>query len=75
MWLNDSGASYHMSGNRSLFSSLYEISSTFGCLWKSTVSTMAGKVTLGDNLVFENVLYVPALNCNLLSVSHSLETL
>ncbi|KAL2933792.1 Retrovirus-related Pol polyprotein from transposon TNT 1-94 [Bienertia sinuspersici] len=74
-WIIDTGASNHMSGNVDLFVDLYDISSEPVGLpnGKSTTATKEGRIKLSDSLYLDNVLYVPALNCNLLSVSQLLE--
>ncbi|XP_021775484.1 uncharacterized protein LOC110739325 [Chenopodium quinoa] len=67
-WLIDTGASNHMSCNIDLFTDLHDISSPVGYPnGKSTTTTKEGKVILSDGLTLYNVLYVPALKCNLLS--------
>uniref|UniRef100_A0A803NEI4 FBD domain-containing protein n=1 Tax=Chenopodium quinoa TaxID=63459 RepID=A0A803NEI4_CHEQI len=63
-----------MYGNIDLFTNLSDISSPVGLPnGKSTTATKEGRVILSDNLTLDNVLYVPALKCNLLAVSQLLE--
>ncbi|XP_021753751.1 uncharacterized protein LOC110719155 [Chenopodium quinoa] len=53
---------------------LYDISSPVGLPnRKSTTATKEGRLVLSDGLTLDNVLYVPALKCNLLYVSQLLE--
>lgn len=64
-----------MSGNIDLFYDIHEIPSEPVGLpnGKSTTATKEGRVKISDDIIWENVLYVPALNCNLMSVSQFLE--
>ncbi|XP_021749717.1 uncharacterized protein LOC110715444 [Chenopodium quinoa] len=73
-WLINTGASNHMSGNIDLFTNLSDISSPV-CLpnGKSITATKEGRVIMSYNLTLHNVLYNPALKCNLLSGSQLLE--
>lgn len=71
-WIVDSGASDHMTGNSSLFSSLLPCKTLLHV--KIADGTMAkvsgiGTVKISSNLNLLNVLYVPSLSCNLLSIS------
>ncbi|XP_021856077.1 uncharacterized protein [Spinacia oleracea] len=74
-WIIDTGASNHMSGNVDLFIDLHDISSSTVGLpnGKNTIATKEGRVKLSDTLILDDVLFVPALTCNLLSVSQLLE--
>lgn len=71
-WIVDSGASDHMTGDRSLFSFLSKYSH------ESTVRIADGScsrvdgigtITISPSLVLNSVLYVTKLDCNLLSVN------
>ena len=71
-WIIDSGASDHMTGNRELFFNFLDSSS------RSSIKTAdgsfspikgSGSVLINDNLLLEDVLFVPNLACNLVSVS------
>lgn len=63
-----------MSGNVSLFIDLVDISSYVSLpIGKGTTATKEGKIRLSNQLVLENVFYVPALNNNLLFVCQLLE--
>jgi len=71
-WVLDSGATYHITGNKSFFSSL----STTGCLPSVTMangykvpSHGVGTINLFSSLSIGNVLYVPGSLFNLLSIS------
>ena len=67
----DSGASAHMVGDVNLVSNLQKVSpiaiglSNGDC----TVARDMGSVNLGDRTKLDNVLYVPNLNCSLVSIS------
>ena len=77
-WLIDSGASAHMSGNRSLFSNIRQRPAI-------TIKTAAdmpyetslhGDIPLnvhGKDLIIKDVLYLPSFNKNLLSVGSMVE--
>ena len=71
-WVLDSGATDHINGNKSFFSSL----STTGCLPSVTMangykvpSHGVGTINLFSSLSIGNVLYVPGSLFNLLSIS------
>ncbi|KAK2979620.1 hypothetical protein RJ640_020112 [Escallonia rubra] len=70
-WLIDSGASYHMTGNLNLFSSIWDIPPSPVGLpdGLQTNAIKAGSVSLADNIILCHVLYVPNLAFNLISVS------
>uniref|UniRef100_A0A803NGP2 Polyprotein n=1 Tax=Cannabis sativa TaxID=3483 RepID=A0A803NGP2_CANSA len=71
-WIVDSGASHHMTGN-------FQVFNTFKpCAHSQTVRIddgsltpmiETGSITLSDDLLLSSVLFVPKLNCNLLSIS------
>ena len=67
----DSGASAHMVGDVKLVSNLQKISPIVIGLPNGDciVASDVGSVVLGDGIKLNNVLYVPNLNCNLVSVS------
>jgi len=71
LWMLDSGASAHMVGDVKLVSNLRQVSPIAIGLPNGdcTVARNVGSVTLGDDIKLDNVLYVPNLNCNLVSVS------
>ena len=69
-WIIDTGATYHMTGDLSW---LFDTIALFECPvglpnGESVVATQSGSVRLSNNITLQNVLYVPKLNCNLLSV-------
>ncbi|KAH7565024.1 hypothetical protein JRO89_XS09G0112900 [Xanthoceras sorbifolium] len=76
-WIIDTGCSNHMTGNISLFESLYDVSPSPVGLpnGNHTTAIKEGKIVLSDGLILKNVLYVPDLNVNLISVSQLLATL
>ena len=69
-WVIDSGATDHIAGNKSLFSSI----STFGFLpsvtMADTPSRGRGTIHPSSTLSIDNALLVPGSPFNLLSVSH-----
>nr|GLL39973.1 copia protein (gag-int-pol protein) [Ipomoea trifida] len=74
-WIIDTGASNHMTGNVNI---LHNVSNMTGCPvglpdGRSTVATKKGLVNLDEILKMHNVLYVPELNCNLISVSQLID--
>lgn len=70
-WIIDTGASNHMSGNVKLFNELHDVPPSPAGLpnGNHTTATKEGLITLTDDLILKDVLYVPNLTCNLLSVS------
>ncbi|KAF7842738.1 Retrovirus-related Pol polyprotein from transposon TNT 1-94 [Senna tora] len=71
-WIVDSGASDHMTSNDSLFSTLAPCKTSLQV--KIAYGTMAkvlgiGSVKISDTITLLNVLHVPTLACNLLSIS------
>ena len=64
-----------MSGNLNLFCQIYDIALEPVGLpnGKHTTATKEGRVKINADLFLDNVLYVPALTCNLMSVSQFLE--
>lgn len=71
-WIIDTGASHHITGTLSALSSIRDVGGRPVGLpdGSSIVATKEGDVFLTDCLVLRNVLFVPAFNCNLISVSH-----
>ncbi|KAL9226203.1 hypothetical protein vseg_002041 [Gypsophila vaccaria] len=70
LWLLDSGATHHMTGN---FSCLRDVQDTDACMvalpnGKFSKSTKEGTVSIGGNLLLKHVLFVPDFNCNLVSI-------
>ncbi|CAH9128802.1 unnamed protein product [Cuscuta epithymum] len=69
-WIIDTGATNHICGNLTLLCQIKNIEScTVGLPDGQTVmANKAGRVIISDNLISEHVLFVPNLNCNLISV-------
>jgi hypothetical protein len=70
-WIIDTGASNHMTGDLNVMCDVHNIESCPVGLpnGQHTLSTKEGSVVLDGNLRITNVLYVPRLNCSLISVS------
>lgn len=73
-WLLDSGASQHMTGTISFLSNIRTIPPCLVGLPNGarTIAVQCGDVRLTSMLLITNVLYVPSLTCNLISVSQLL---
>ena len=69
-WLLDSGASHHMTGKLEFLSDTWSGESFAVGLPNGThiFANTHGRVVLNDNFTLNDVLYVPTLNCNLISV-------
>ncbi|CAH9126867.1 unnamed protein product, partial [Cuscuta epithymum] len=70
-WIIDTSATNHVCGNLTV---LRQIKSIEPCSvglpdGQTVMATQEGRVILSDNFYLNNVLYVPELNCNLISVS------
>ena len=69
VWLIDSGASYHMAKNKAMFSSLNDCNTKNIYVGDDSSLSVVGIGTIHlDNGQFNDVLCVPTLSCNLLSV-------
>uniref|UniRef100_A0A1S8ADA3 Uncharacterized protein n=1 Tax=Citrus limon TaxID=2708 RepID=A0A1S8ADA3_CITLI len=71
-WILDSGATDHMTGNSQLFSSYIPCAGNQKVkIANGSLATVAGKgtITISPSLVLKNVLHVPHLSYNLLSIS------
>lgn len=71
-WIIDSGASDHMTGDLTLFSSYSPCPYNYTVrIADGTHSKVMGKgsVIISPHITLESVLYVPELDCNLLSIS------
>jgi hypothetical protein len=68
-WLIDSGASYHMAKEKAIFSTLNECNTKKIFVGDDRSLSVVGSGTVQvDNGHFNDVLCVPSLSCNLLSV-------
>ena len=69
-WIIDSGATHHVTGDKSWLLSIRQIHCSVGLPnGETVVASMEGSVRLSDTITLHHVLYVPHLSCNLLSVS------
>ncbi|XP_019199774.1 PREDICTED: uncharacterized protein LOC109193375 [Ipomoea nil] len=70
-WIIDTWASNHMTENINLLSNIQQTDPcTIGLPdGNRVISVKSGTVCLTDNLILINVLFVPVLSCNLISVS------
>ncbi|KAI5385008.1 hypothetical protein KIW84_071848 [Lathyrus oleraceus] len=71
-WIVDSGASDHMTGDFTLFSSYSPCPYNYNVqIADGTHSKVMGKgsIIISPNITLDSVLYVPKLDCNLLSIS------
>nr|GMC58097.1 Retrovirus-related Pol polyprotein from transposon TNT 1-94 [Ipomoea batatas] len=71
LWIIDIGASHHVTGDSTWMTNAKDI---FHCHvglpnGKTVVATQEGSVRLTDKITLNQVLYVPSLSCNLISVS------
>ncbi|KAK8293190.1 hypothetical protein V6Z12_D06G173200 [Gossypium hirsutum] len=70
-WILNSGATDHMTGNKALFCTFFQ---TFGKAVKTADGSLCkieghGTVVLNEQIALKNVLFVPNLACNLISIS------
>jgi hypothetical protein len=75
VWIIDTGASNHMTGNLKLLQDLKDVQ---GCPvglpdGQKVLATKEGTTTLDGGLKLSNVLYVPKLNCSLISVTQLID--
>ena len=71
IWIIDSSATQHMTGNSSYLSSLNQI---LGCPsglpnGEQMLALQKGSIRMGQNIQLDNVLHASGLHCNLISVS------
>lgn len=74
-WIIDTGASNHVTGNFSCLTNVKNIANTPVGLpdGKDTTAIKEGSVILDGGLRLNNVLFVPQLNCNLISVTQVID--
>lgn len=75
-WYIDSGASFHMTGNKEYFSHLKEKDMQFhielgddGMYTTTAIGTISFEMNSGSSLHIRDVLYVPSLKKNLVSIA------
>ena len=71
LWIIDSGATDHMTGSSYMFSTYYPCSGTQKVkIADGSLSSIAGKgsIIISPAITLHNVLHVPKLSCNLISV-------
>lgn len=75
MWIIDSGATNHMTGNRERFSSLRNIPVVAIGLpdGDHVLATMEGVVKLDSKLILDHVLFMPKLKCELISLTRLMD--
>ena len=74
-WLLDTGASHHVTGNALylidvISTSAHPVGLPDG---RTVLATKTGSVKLAGGLILKNVLFVPQLHCNLISVSQLID--
>lgn len=70
LWIIDTGASHHVTREKSWLLDVQKINCPVGLPNGTCVlSTLVGSVCLSSQITLKNVLFVPNLSCNLLSVS------
>ncbi|KAJ1440404.1 hypothetical protein SESBI_01976 [Sesbania bispinosa] len=74
-WIIDTGASHHVTGNLSSLINVKKITNIPVGLsdGKDATTTKEGSVILDGGLQLDNVLFVPQLTCNLISVSQLID--
>ena len=74
-WIIDSGASHHVIGNSNcLVNSMKVTHWTVGLPdGRRVPASLIGDVNLSDHLILKNVVYVPQLSCNLISVAQMVD--
>ncbi|KAL2941173.1 Retrovirus-related Pol polyprotein from transposon RE1 [Bienertia sinuspersici] len=74
-WIVDTGASHHVTDDATC---LMDVHTIYPCPvglpdGSHAMATTEGCVFLADNIILEHVLFVPQLNCNLISVSKMID--
>lgn len=74
-WIIDTSASRHVTGDASRLTDIVSIIASPVCLPDGSlvIATKEGRAPLSGKLTLENVLYVPTLNCNFISVSQLID--
>ena len=74
LWIIDTGASRHVTCIDSWLLDAHTVSCPVGLPnGKSLTATKQGSIKLAPKLILHNVLFVPELNCNLISVSQLID--
>ncbi|XP_074313409.1 uncharacterized protein LOC141648580 [Silene latifolia] len=70
-WILDTGASNHVTGTLSCLEDTKNINGRPVCLpnGQEVLAIMIGSVYINESLILNNVLYIPSLKCNLISIS------
>ncbi|KAA8515426.1 hypothetical protein F0562_018963 [Nyssa sinensis] len=76
-WLLDMGASHHVTGYMKLLIDIHEKSLVTVGLPNGAkiIATKHGKARAGENIILQDVLFVPSLRCNLISVGQLMREL
>ncbi|CAH9135408.1 unnamed protein product [Cuscuta epithymum] len=76
-WLLNSGASYHMTGCAQLMTSNKKLTPILVSMpnGETTHATSVGDIHLSPEIVIKNVLHVPGLKCNLISIARLIDDL
>ena len=69
LWIVDSGASDHMTGNLRLFTTYRPCTTPLTVCGSLSNVVGIGTIKFSDSFILSSKLYVPSLHCNLLSVS------
>ena len=74
-WIIDTGASNHVTGDESYLFNVHDIAACPVGLpdGQKLIATKEGSVRLLEGLFLKNVLYVPKLHCNLISVTQLID--
>jgi len=76
-WIIDSGATYHICSSLTYFTSYNQINHISVKLpnGNQVIANYSGSVFLNQNLVIDNVLYIPCFTFNILSIAKLIDKL